>query len=147
MYVSPEQIHRALSDQLENSLEADYNHYPYPEQHPAIPAISIWPGDADYIAYYGTMGPDGTADMMLRIRADVGAIDSENIAIQMWELHAVGELARSSIVDAVNADPTLGGLVQNAKVLTSAWPIDDSETSGVAWWPVVIIFKKDGAAA
>lgn len=147
MFADPETIHNAVLDTLRNGIDDDYNWFAYPMQNPPIPAISVWPAEGTYIAYFGTFGPNGLADMMVRIRADVGAIDNENVARQMWRLHATGEAAKSSVVEAINRDPTLGGVVQECKILTSEWPIDDSETSGVSWWPAVIIFKKDGAAA
>lgn len=146
--VTPEEIMSALAAQIDAGIEDDYNVYWFPLQNPPLPAITIWPGADTFVDYYTTMGPDGLADMMLRVRADVGAIDSENVALQMTRLHATGRNARSSIMEAVNRDPTLGGVVEHAKVLTSEWPIDDGETSsGIAWWPTRIIFKKDGAAA
>ena len=143
MALDPYTIHVALADQIRDYIAADVNVYPWPHRTPDLPAVSIWPG-AEYLAYIGTFGPNGIADMMLEVVVQQSAADDESEFKFLSDLLAVGTGAGSSIMDAVHLDRSLGGLVEDAVVLTALWNADPTQPI-TARLPVQIILKKSGA--
>jgi len=144
MSVDLQAIHRALAAQISAGLGRDTNVYPFPVSDPVFPCISIYPGSDSYVSYFVGFGPDGAADLNLRLKLDVDG-DFESIAIKICDYLSVGTGNRSSIVDAIHSGRTLGGLVEDCVALSAQWADPDS-TPGVAWIPVQIYLLKDGAA-
>jgi hypothetical protein len=137
-------IHRAAATQIQNALTRLTNVYPFPQDTVVYPCVTVYPGAGEYIDYWKTMGPNGNADMMLRLKVEVDSESSEAVAVKICDYLSVGTGHTSSIVDAVMADRTLGGTVEDALVLSAEW-VDPDSSRGVAWLPVSIILKKQNA--
>lgn len=137
-------IHRALAAQVADYITDDWNVAPWPFSGEPLDLIEVWPGD-DYINYWSTFGPNGKADLMVRLRLQIAAGDAETAFKKITRALSVGTGHGTSLVDAVMSDPTLGGTVANAIALTGEWPVDEATLSTVAWLPVSIVLTKSGA--
>lgn len=137
MAVNLQAIHRALAEQIYQNTGADKTVYAFPIDDPHFPCITVYPGDGTYLNY--AMSFDGEADLMLRLKLDVSG-DAESMAIQICTYLSTGTGNGSSIVDAVNQDRKLGGVVENCQILTSEW---DAAEPGVAWLPVAIYLNRE----
>lgn len=137
-------LHRALSTQLAANIARDWNFAPFPYSGKSVPLIEVWPDD-DYVQYFGTFGANGVAEVHVRLRVEVSTADAETTFKQITDVLSTGTGETSSIPDAVNVDPSLGGVVRSATVLSAEW--DTSDLANVAWVPVRIVLNKSGAAA
>jgi hypothetical protein len=70
----------------------------------------------------------------LRLRVEVATADAETTFIQITDVLSTGTGETSSIPDAINVDPTLGGVVQSATVLNAEWPAAFDGRGNVAWF-------------
>ena len=143
MACDPYAIHVALADQIRDYITADVNVYAWPMRTPDYPSVSVWPGP-EYIAYIGTFGANGIADMMLELVIEHSAADDESEFKWIADLLAAGTGFSASLADAVMSDRTLGGVVDDAVVLTAEWSADP-QSAIVARLPVQIILSKSGA--
>lgn len=118
----------------------------YVQPSPPFPIIGVFPPQSTYVDYWQTFGPDGRADVMLELRTAVsyGAVDSMRL---IDELLSVGTGQNKSIIDAVMAARTLGGVVEDCVPLTARTQPIGGENSGMfeAVIPLRIITKKEGA--
>lgn len=135
-------IHRALADQLRTNIARDTATNPFPIGTTTYPCITVYPAAGTYIDYWKTFGPNGNADLMVRLKLEVDS-DNESMFIKIADYLSVGTGFTSSIIDAIHADRTLGGTVEDALVLTAEW--DAENDPSVAWLPVSIILKKQNA--
>lgn len=135
-------IHRALADQLRANLARDTATNAFPIPPATYPCITVYPDPNGYISYHDTMGPNGYASVMVRLKLEVDS-DSESMFIKITDYLSVGTGFTSSIHDAVMADHTLGGVVTECVVLTAEW--DAENDPDVAWLPVQIILPKVNA--
>jgi hypothetical protein len=142
MSVDPDRVHRALADQLRANVSAGVTVYPWPASNPVWPALQVIP-EGDYLGYFQSMGPDGSADMRVRIRIEVDAVDDESVFVKMCRYLAAGTGHESSVPNAVLVDRTLGGCVADAVPLIAEWPNPEAEPH-VAYVPVQIILNKEG---
>ena len=138
MAIDLQAIHRALAATIRAGIERDTNVYPFPQADPTFPCITVYPSDDVYLNYAMTM--DAEADLMLRLKLDVDG-DAESMAIKICDYLSTGTGNGSSIVDAIAANRTLDGLVENCVTLTAEWADPDS-TPGVAWIPVAIYLDR-----
>lgn len=135
-------IREALATQITANLTRKPSVFAYdPEAHSGH-TIVIRPA-ADYIAYFGTMGPNGMADVLLDVVIEVpGRLADAQIAMDDYLSAGTGN--GSSVVDAIHSDRTLGGLVQDMVCLTADGP--NLETDPItARLHVQIIAKKVSA--
>lgn len=140
MALNLEAIHRALAAQIRAGIARDTNVYPFPVEDPQYPCVSIYP---DSIDYFTSFGPNGTADLNLRLKLEVSADSAESAAIKVCDYLSVGTGNGSSIIDAVHADRTLGGIVDDCVVREAEWPAESD--LGLAWLPVLIFLTKQNA--
>lgn len=137
-----ETIHRALATQLKANILRDTNTDPFPIGILNPPCITVYPDSGKYLDYWKTFGPNGNTDLMLRLKLEVRA-DDESVFIKIADYLSAGTGFDSSIMDAVMADRTLGGTVEDAVVLEAYW--DAENDPSVAWLTVSIILKKQNA--
>lgn len=139
-------IRRALAEQIRAGIADDTDVFAYPSEDPPPPSIAVWPGSGEYVNYFTTMGPNGNADLMFRLRVEVMADSIESMQIKLDRYLGSGDGNDSSIVDAVMADRTLAGTVGDCVVLTGVMGDPDTEPN-IAWLPVQIILSKQNAEA
>lgn len=150
MALDPDAIHRALASQLAANIAKDWNFAPWPFAGEPAPCVEVWPDEGEngrYIDYFSTFGGNGVATLYVRLRVEVSAANAETVFKRMTDVLASGTGETSSIADAVNTDPTLGGVVRSATVLGCEWPANEGDLATVAWVPVRIVTNKSGAAA
>jgi hypothetical protein len=135
-------IHNALADQIRAGIDRQTNVSAFPDGSTIFPSVTIHTA-ADYISYWGTFGPNGDADVQLRIVIEVDAGDLTSICLKIADYLSVGTGNESSVVDAVMADQTLGGVVGDCVVLTAEWDSENEPTKAVL--PVWIILRKVNA--
>lgn len=140
-------IRRAVADRIRSTAHAakvDVQAYVQPQ--PMFPIIGVFPGTGDYVSYFETMGPNGEADVILELRTVVayGAIDSQ---ILLDEMLSSGTGQTKSIIDALMADRTLGGVVEDCVPLKSRTVTLGAENAGMfeSVVPLRIITRKEGA--
>lgn len=139
-------IRVAVADQLRANLDRQVTVRPYSHAGSSYPRITIRPDDP-YVSYFQTMGPDGIADVALIIRVAVWTGDQDSTENVMDDFLSVGLNNESSIIDALMADQTLGGLVQTLLPLTAGetkWGEQDGCYCDI---PIIVTVKKQGANA
>lgn len=136
-----EAIYVALADQLRAGI-ADAGGFTI-KAHPStapVPAIEVWPDEGD-VSYFETSGSEGLADVNILIRAFLSGANPESEWRTMARLRSSGTGHNSSVIDAVMADRTLGGVVADAFIAGSRW----NPEQGTIEWPVAIQLNKEGA--
>ena len=142
MAVDLNAIHRALAAKILVGMARDTNVNPFPVPPDIYPSITIYPG-TPYLDFFSTFGPNGTADMKLRVKIEVDG-DAESCAIKLCAYLGIGDTNTSSVPDAINTPPrTLGGLVADCVALTAEW--DAEAATGTAWVDVLIYLSKTNA--
>lgn len=145
MAVNLEGVFRALADQISSGIERDTNVNAFPDGSFNPPQITVYPPSGS-LNYWQTFGPNGAAALTLRLKLEVDSDDTESIGIKICDYLGVGTGNTSSIIDAVMADRTIGGTVEDAAILTAEWGDPDVDP-GVAWLDVQVILKKQNAEA
>lgn len=144
MAVNLATIHNALATQIAAHITRETNVDAFPSRPYNPPSITVHSDPSNYLAYIGTFGPNGEADLMLRLKVEVDASDGlESVCLKIADYLSVGTGNGSSIPDAVMIDKTLGGVVASCVVLSAEW--DSDGDPGVAWIPVQIILSKQNA--
>jgi hypothetical protein len=138
------QIREAIADQLANGLDRETNTYPYALGADAMraPYVVVMPPGGDYIAYYATMGDQGTTDLILNLHIVTASTDPMSCQIALDDYLSIGGDNQSSVVDAMNADRTLGGVVGDCVAL-KAINVTVTDTNATAVVPLRILFRKD----
>lgn len=138
-------IVRALAAQVAAGVDRQTNVKPYPDGSWNPPQITVHTDPSPTFDYWGTFGPNGLATLFLRLKIEVAAVDIESVCIKVADYLSVGTGNNSSVIDAVHADRSLGGVVgENAcAALTAEWDTDTAP--GVAWVPVQILLTKQNA--
>ncbi len=141
-------IHENVAVQLRNRVALnDISFHAYPDASAPANKIEVWPGSGTYVGYWGTFGSNGTADVMFRIRVEVAHGDASTGGRKMVELLGVGSTEHASIVDAIVADPTLGGAVETTRVIDCEWDVDPDTWNHVGWINCEAVLRKSGAQA
>lgn len=107
----------ALRDGVEQFLASRVTHAgfdikAYISGAPMLPVVGIFPAD-EYVAYWGSFGPENIADVMLDLRT-VAAYGAEDSARLLDRMLSSGAGHSVSLIDPFRDDPTCGGLVQTA---------------------------------
>lgn len=103
------------------------------------PVIEVWP-DTDYIAYFETSGPQGLSDVMLVVRLFLAGANPETEWRKACRLLSAGTRFDSSVVGAIHADRTLGGVVADTYIGNARWTPEDGSID----IPVAIQVNKIG---
>lgn len=75
-----------------------------------LPCIVVTPGD-EYINYHVDMGLECDVNLILEVRAPTRVSLEDGLRV-LAELLSKGAGLPNSVIDAIDADPTLGGLVE-----------------------------------
>jgi len=135
-------IHNALSNQIRAGVSRDTNVSAFPDGSLVYPSVTIH-SDPEYVSYWGTFGPNGNADLKLRVVIEVGAGDLMSVCLKIADYLSVGTGNTSSVVDDIMADRTLGGVVGDCVILTAEWDTENEPFRAVL--PVQIILRKVNA--
>jgi hypothetical protein len=123
-------IRTALADQINTALAGSgrpANVFAYPPNSPELPAVLIRPriGTGTYVQYHQSFantirGDNALAGIELEIEVRVGGWDIDaDIAMDAYLSTGVA----SSIIDAVETDPTLGGTIESCWIRAVAAPL------------------------
>jgi hypothetical protein len=93
---------------------------------------------------FGTMGPAGIAEVQLMVTIHVNSADPDSDEIAMDDYMSVGVGNGSSVIDAINSDHTLGGVVENVTALEVRAPVD-TPNDYAADVPLMVLLRKVGA--
>lgn len=96
---------------------------------------------------YETFGASGLEGIDLDVKLWVSTADPDSDDIAMYDYLSIGSANPSSIFDAINGNPTLGGLVDSCRCLDARGPTEDREDNYTAIFPVTIYIGKVGAQA
>jgi len=133
-------IHTALADQIRAGIDRQTSVSEFPDGSTVFPNVTVHSGPGQYLNPYSTLGFGGTADISVRLKIEVDAVDVESACIKIADYLSMGSGNESSILDAITADETLGGLVEEMILAPIEW---DTETNPfVAYIPLQLIVKK-----
>lgn len=139
-------IREALANQIVAHVSRPISGHPYDPGDHTQPAVVIRAA-SEYVAYFGTMGPNGEADILLDVDIEVASTQSSSAGIAMDDFLSAGTGNTSSVVDAIHFDKTLGGLVANCVCLTADAPVERDDGVLVGTVHVQIIVAKQNAGA
>lgn len=113
-------IREALAEQIDANTGRDLHAYPYPPGSPGEPpAVVIREGgDDEYVQYYVDQGSQTDVTFVLDLIAPcrVSLEDGERV---LDELRSAAAGLPNSVFDAIEADPTLGGVVEGCRVVSA----------------------------
>lgn len=118
MAFDPRAIREALAQQIKDGVQREVNAYAYIPDSPAYPYVGIRSG-TPYVTYHETMksaSVGALCDFQLVIEVAQNA-RTQDAQIFVDDLVAAGTGEMSSVVDAIEADRTLGGLVDTCVCL------------------------------
>lgn len=129
-------IREAFAAQIKNNVSAEINVYPYRRSSLNPPYVVIDGSTDNYLQFHATWARNGVHEIefVLEIRA-TGA--GENSGPLIDSLLSYGTDQPSSIIEALRADRTLGGVVANTVVSTGQGPVID-DTGATAFLAVTI---------
>jgi hypothetical protein len=140
-------IRRALADQISQNITATPNVYAYLPDAPMLPCIGIT-ADDPYANYnvtmpdFGSAGGDADLRLLVRICAVGRAEDSQ---VFLDAMLSSGTHQTSSVVDAIESDQTLGGIVEQCQAGSSRM-VPDGEQNATAFEaviPVTIMLRQN----
>lgn len=110
-------IREALADQLRDALSAGgrkTNVYPY-RTNGTTPSITIDPA-ADYLDYFVTFGAAGLSTVRLTLEIIPASTEAKSAGIALDDYLSAGTDNPASIMDALYADTSLGGVAETLQV-------------------------------
>jgi hypothetical protein len=138
--LSLQAIHEALADQIRAGIDRQTSVSAFPDGSTVFPSVTVHSDPGQYLNPYSTLGLSGTADISVRLKIEVDAVDIESACIKIADYLSMGSGNESSILDAILADETLGGLIEEMIHAPIEW---DTETNPfVAYIPLQLIVKK-----
>lgn len=135
------EIREALAAAIRDGVERETTVLAYRAVSSSFPLIVLEP-DSDYVDYWQSFGSSGVAVVRLSVVIVPGRAD-ESARIRLDDFLSAGTGNGSSVVDAVVADPTLGGVVRTVQV--GAVSVSDGDGGPVAVIPVTVFVGKIGA--
>lgn len=134
-------LRSALKTQIKNALDASAtpaNVYDYPPDSPELPAVLIRPrtNTPTYVQYHQSFastnqGDGALAGIELEIEVRTGGWDIDSARV-MDRYLSTGTAA--SIINAVEADKTLGGEIESCWIRAAAAPARFTSTDGAREW-------------
>ncbi len=135
------QIRTAIHDQLRANLSRDVNVDATGEGKPA-PVVRVQLRPSDPIDYWVTFGESGIAQAAFEVQV-IPANTDQSAVKRLDDFLSVGTGNGSSVVDALMADKTLGGVAQTIQINSSSYDPDEI----TATFELTIVLKKSGANA
>jgi hypothetical protein len=136
-------IHEALANQIQSYVGRQTNVAAFPDGSSNYPMITVFSDPSGYVDPYSTFSGNGYAEVMLRVKVEVDAVDDSSKCIKILDYLSVGTGNTSSVFDAIRSDHTLGGLIDDCKPGVFEW--DSENDPGTAVIPVLLLVKKVGA--
>lgn len=102
-------IREALAAQLRTETARQVTVYAYKPPTMSYPCLALVAGEGDYVTYTETFDAVATVNLVIEVHISSLKID-EQVALD--DFLSAGSANLSSIVRAVNADRTLGGVVE-----------------------------------
>jgi len=121
MSVDLQAIREALASQLRANISKNINCYSYDVGAGTFPAITIDAG-SPYIAYHESFGDRALAGIELVLRITTTSADGASSWLLMDSLLSPGLVNTMSVLEAVELDSTLGGVVANVWVSSASEP-------------------------
>lgn len=108
-------IRQALADQIVAGTDREVHAYPYPPGSPGeMPAVVIRAGE-EYINYFVTQGLEADVNLILDVIAPCRASVEDGLRV-LDELLSADAGLPNSVFDAIEADPTLGAVVERCEI-------------------------------
>lgn len=133
----------AIAAQLKANIARSTHFYGQPVDLPSHPNITIEPGSTEgrAVEYSDTFGRSfhpGAGEMTLRFTLRLEVMGKEKDAhVALYDYLSTGSTSRSSVIRAVDIDPTFGGLVDSA-VISGADIPPSTEGPLTALFPLTI---------
>lgn len=137
-------IHTAAVGQIQANLELEINAYPVRVGAPAWPFVTIEGDPQEYISYYETF-ESTVVGALCAVKADIviaQAGRSEDAQAFLLDLLSAGTGKTSSVVDAINDDVTLGGVVDTCICRFGRGPVQQEDGSHEARIPISIAIRR-----
>lgn len=117
MALDLERVRRAVAETIKAGVDRAVNVYAYMPDAPAFPCAVVAPGDP-YVTYHETFGDRALAQLSFSIH--IGATSrAEDSLILIDDMLSSGAGKLSSVIDALEADPTLGAAVHSCTVMSA----------------------------
>ena len=141
----PEAVRDALVAQLAETIPNTevYAHDEYSDQYPAIVVRYT---DGEFISYFESFGPNGYGNIRFDLDIYAGALEDSSAGRVLDRYLTAGSAHPSSVVDALLADKTLGGVATTLNVL-NARGYRKFKDGVMATIPVDVAAKKVSAQA
>jgi hypothetical protein len=109
-------IRVALAEQVQAGTSREINGYPYPKGNEELPCIVVHPAD-EYVDWYGSLGANDGAlcvvNLVLELMAPCRVTYEDGLRV-LDEMMSAGVGLPNSVIDAIEADRTLAGTVDDA---------------------------------
>jgi hypothetical protein len=143
MALDLEAIHTAVADQIRNNVAREINVFPLRPENPPFPYLAVVPGDP-YVSYHETFA-SSTVGALCDVQLELLIVqNARSIDAQMFilELLSAGTGENSSVVDAIETDRTLGGVVETCLALrANQFEFNDDGTVSVSL-PLQIVQRR-----
>lgn len=126
MSVNLRLIREAAAFQIANGIARQATGYAYDGTTITLPAIIIRPG-SPYVTYHESFGDRCLVGVELEIEVITSSADGISAGVAMDDLLSPGLANSSSILEAIEADPTLGGTVGHCWISEASPPQADGE--------------------
>jgi hypothetical protein len=132
-------VRKALKARLETRVGGWATVYPNDVENPTGIYVSIVAG-SPYLGYFKTYGPVGISQMNVVLEIGVGGANAINKQKHIDDMLGIG--TDHSIIDAITADSSLGGLVEDIGIGDPSGP--DSRNP-LGRLPLEIMLRKGGS--
>ena len=108
-------IAKALADQIRNETGSALNCYWWPLPAYRLPAAIVDPGVGDqFVTYHESFGSNAVCQVHFTVTVRVSAVSPESAVETMYAFLSSGTGHTRSVFDAIEADRTLDGTVENS---------------------------------
>jgi hypothetical protein len=145
MAFNPKEIREALAEQLRQNVARGINYFAYRPANPPVPYVAVICDDP-YVGYHETFATATTGALCdVRFMIEIGhSGEAQSAQIFIDELLASGTGQQSSVIDAIEADRTIGGTVETCIVLRAGpiTPTDPDRSAHFALVPLQIALRR-----
>lgn len=110
----------ALANQIDSGTARSLACYDLqPPTTPQFPCVIVRPAD-QFVSYHESFGASVLSDVQLEVAVMASGTSDNDSQIAVLDLLSAGTGKTSSVIDAIEADRTLGGAVENTIVRTAS---------------------------